>query len=266
MSVLVQVRCCGLSDRLAGNFNLRSEMMSLTGPGSRVAKAMCDHMIQKAEFELENRGTGPGGCDPPGLERTGWIALKSAIEFSKCMENSAFTNSSQIFAQLKGVGEVTARRLYASARSFEEILSMDAETLMLLTGHRSEWVQNLTDLIHTDIPIYSAHLTQMGYTPTTKCARVSCHFSLIEGEPKLRRPQTHSAHCIIGNLNKELVFYRRINVGELPLEFVIDVPLGTQLKACIVDDKIGSATTVSSACKSRRFALSLRSLMGEISL
>ena len=242
LSVLVQVRCCGLTDKLANNFNLRSEMMSLTGPGARVAKAMCDYMIQRAELDMATRGEGPATNDPPNHVRTGWLALKNAILFSKCVENSAFDNCPQIFAQLKGVGEVTARRLFSNCKSFEQLMGSDPQLIAELTGHQVKWVHELLDMVHRDIPLYQTQISQLGYTPATKCARVLVNFGMFlvrDDAPKLRRPAQHVAHLIVGSLKKELFFYRRIPASQLPFQATIDVPLGTQLKAYIIDDKIG---------------------------
>lgn len=219
-------------------------MMSLTGPGARVAKAMSDYMVQRAEFDMSKRGDGPATNDPPDHVRTGWIALKNSIQFSKSVENSAFDNGPQIFAQLNRVGEVTARRLFSNFKSFEQLMLADPHAIAELSGHQIKWVQELLDMVHRDIPLYQTQISQLGYTPATKCARVQLNFNLFvvrDDAPKLRRPDQHVAHLIVGSLKKELYFYRRIAVSQLPLEATIDVPLGTQLKAYIIDDKIVGA-------------------------
>lgn len=183
--------------------------------------------------------------------RTGWIALKNEIQFKKSVKNGAFEKSAQIFAQLKGVGEVTARRLFSSFESFEGLMRADPQAVAQVSGHQPKWVNDLLDLIHRDIPLYQAVVSQLGYTPLTNCARVQVNFALLtlrEEAPKLRRPDQHLAHLIVGSLKKELFFYRRITASQLPFEATIDVPLGTQLKAYIVDDKIGQWND----CKQRR--------------
>ena len=110
VKVLVQIRCLGLTDRIRAHHNLVAEMSSVTGPGGRVAKALSDYMIQRAQYDMDNRSdstTGEG--DPPGHVRTGWLCLKNAIQFSKSVDNEAFERSAQIFAQFRGVGEAIAR-------------------------------------------------------------------------------------------------------------------------------------------------------------
>jgi hypothetical protein len=114
VKVLVQIKCMGAdtTDLLKGNFNLNQDLANIMGPGSRVAKAMCDFLVHRAHEEMRRRHDGGQSAiqTAPDVDvPIGWIALKNVLQFRKSIENAAFENSSQIFAQLEKIGTTFAR-------------------------------------------------------------------------------------------------------------------------------------------------------------
>ena len=106
---------------------------------------------------------------------------------------------------------------------------------------RTCWSLQLKLQIYKDVPLYEVFVEQLGYLPDSHCARVRVTFSVQScAQAPLAKPSSHMAHLIIGSLKNELMFYQQIEVSKLPVQKVMDVTAGTQIKACIVDDKLGN--------------------------
>jgi hypothetical protein len=83
-----------------------------------------------------------------------WMALKNAIQFRKSVENGAFEHSSQIFAQLKGVGPVTSKQLYTHVRDFRDLFAITSDQMREWTGKIA--LRDQVSHTHMDAPAMAA--------------------------------------------------------------------------------------------------------------
>jgi len=123
----------GLEEAVKGNHVLYQHLMNVTGPGSRVAKAMTEYISERAMNERQQIQNGTEVTQP-----LSWMALKNALQFSKAVENGAFDKSPQIFAQLPRVGPAISKKLYAHVRDFRGLFDVSAQQIQQWTGKRPE--------------------------------------------------------------------------------------------------------------------------------
>lgn len=229
----------GMADDAAlkgpSRMGLLTDMMNIMSSGARVARAIDDYIEHRTDEALA-RGDN---------RQTSWISLKHAIEFRKAIINSCMSDSPQVFAQLKGVGPVTSRKLFAYAKDFNQLGSMYEWKIEACLNKKPPAGANILELVHA-LPHYAIAMNQEGYLPLERAARfkVDCHFI---GSEKAKR-QTKGAHIIIGTLTNQLLFYKRVRPTELPWVGSFDLPQGegnpdetNQVKAWIIDDETGKS-------------------------
>jgi hypothetical protein len=233
--VLVQIRCMGLYDSPSlkgpGSHGLTQDMMNVLHAGSRIARAMDDFMQYRA---TESRKSAEGGAASSSPSGTGWVALKNAIQFRKSINNQAFDNSSHIFAQLEKIGPALGNKIYQYCHDFSELADASEIAIQAWTGRKAPFGAFVLQQVHR-IPQYIVLTAQDGYVTDTRCARMTVTFNCHE----VAAPASKVVHLIIGSLKDELIYYRKARVTELPIIEKIDVPLGTQLKAFMIDDQTG---------------------------
>lgn len=262
-----------------------NDLRAVNGPGSRVAVALSEYMQYRAKEYLANRMHGVMTADP------GFVSLKHAIVFRKCVENGAFENSPQIFAQLKGVGPATARstlkhntqqisihsfspllvafrsrlffslfvfplpssvfpsfrKLWSHAHSFTSLSYATDDTLAAWCGKR---VPNLTSQL-SQIPRFVIRATHLGNIAATGGARVQFNFSINN---PIRNPDAITVHIIVGTLRNQLLYYETKKGSQLPLQLDLDPPVGSQVRAFIIDEKTGQSHTHSCIAQLHRYS------------
>lgn len=239
---LIQIRCVGLHDSplfKSGQFGLLQDMTAVMSAGVRVARAMDDYMQEIAQRTIAGQSQ-LIGVDPASSGRLcGWVSLKHAIQFRKSITNQSFVGSPQIFAQIEQVGPAIARKLYAHVRNFAELADADTSDIQQWVGRKAPFGANLQHRVR-DIPDFFVEVVQAGFVTDTKCARVDVTFDLRMAVGESRpRVGSQCVHLIIGTLKGELLYYCKVKLSQLPIHHQIDVALGTQIKACAVDDHTG---------------------------
>ena len=225
--MLVQIRCMGLSDepvfKGGPGAGLLLDMLNILNSGARIARAMNDYIEHRLKDALSNTGIHEGAV-------YGWIALKNAIEFRKSIINSCMAETPQIFAQLKGIGPVIARKLHQHVKDFNQLLQCSDSQIQIWTGRRPPFGQQILEQAQ-QLPRYRVQLIQDGYMMDTRCARLTISFEALS--------VMKCAHLIVGTLDNELLYYRKVQAKDLPITQTFDVQENTQVKAWIIDDEVG---------------------------
>ena len=149
------------------------------------------------------------------IEQNSYKAAKSAITLKKCIENQMWeTERARIAQQVKGIGEVYARKLSAAGYdTFDALRKAQCHQLERITGHRPGWGISIVDNI-ARVPNYEIVMQSEG-----KLIKIYLTNNSHQDPPIGHR----GAELLVAVKDKLVAHYHIRTIGHLTSTFQIDI-------------------------------------------